>query len=59
VFSISKRVVIAGEGSFRLIVFSNVPPLSLFHMLLAPRGFEYLICSCSLWGLPSLVIVFC
>ncbi len=52
VASISKSVVIVGEGSSRLIVFSNVPPFALFHMLLAPRGFEYLICSCSPWGLP-------
>jgi hypothetical protein len=52
VASISKRVVIVGEGSSRLLVFSNVSPFALFHMLLAPRGFEYLICSCSPWGLP-------
>jgi hypothetical protein len=53
---ISKCVINVGEGSSSLIVFSNLPPLSLFHMLLAPRGFEYLICSCCLWGLPPLVV---
>jgi hypothetical protein len=53
---ILKHVVIVGKSSYRLGIFSNVLPLSLFNMFFAikGRGFWYLICSYSPSGLPSL-----
>ncbi len=48
------RCVIVGEGSSRLSVLSDVPPLSLSEMYLTIRGSGYLICSHSPSGSSSL-----
>ncbi len=51
----ARCVVTICEGSFRLNVFLSVP-LSLFNMFFVIGGFQYLICSCSPCGLPTLVV---
>ncbi len=50
--SISKHVIIVGEGYYELIVILGVPCLSLFDMLFTATRFEYLICSCTLAVCP-------
>jgi hypothetical protein len=48
------------RGVVTISVFSSVPPISLSHMFLVIRGFEYLIYSCSLRGpLPLVISSFC
>jgi hypothetical protein len=42
---ILKHVLIIGEDASKLNVFPSVLPLFLSNMLLAIRGFGYLICS--------------
>lgn len=53
---ISKHVVTVHEGSSRLGVVSNVPPLSLSYMLLTKWVFMYLICPHSPSYLRSLKV---